>query len=72
MKKENIYKIYYLLSVVLFVFFIILLSVDYFNYNTTLNSAPFRYFLAVRLVEFLIPSLIMLAIGGVLKKKYKL
>lgn len=68
MKKENIYKILYAVSIFLVITFIIVSGVDYYLYNTTLNSAPFYLFIILRAAEFIIPSIIVFIIGKVIKK----
>ncbi len=70
MKKENIYKFLYAVSVFLIIGFVIRLGVDYFKYNTHSNSAPFYAFVIERIVEFIIPSIIIFIVAKVVKKKY--
>lgn len=71
MKKENIYKFLYYVSIALIIAFIIIVGIDYFNYNEIENSAPFYAFVLVRLLEFILPSIIIFIIAKILKKKYK-
>lgn len=70
MKKENIYKFLYTVSIFLIIGFTIRLSVDYFKYDNLNNSAPFYTFIIVRIIEFIIPSIIVFIVGKVMKKKY--
>lgn len=70
MKKENIYKFLYTVCIFLVIGFIVRLGVDYFKYNNTNNSAPFYAFIIERIVEFIVPSIVVLIIGKVMKKKY--
>lgn len=70
MKKENIYKFLYTVSIFLIIGFTIRLSVDYFKYDDLNNSAPFYTFIIVRIIEFIIPSIIVFIVGKVMKKKY--
>ena len=70
MKKENIYKLLYAVSILSLIGFIVRLGVDYFKYDNLNNSAPFYTFIMVRMIEFLIPSIAILIIGKVIKKKY--
>lgn len=70
MKKENIYKFLYTVSIFLIIGFTIRLSVDYFKYDNLNNSAPFYTFIIVRIIEFIIPSIIVFIAGKVMKKKY--
>ena len=70
MKKENIYKFLYIVSVFLIIGFAIRLGVDYFKYDTHSNSAPFYVFVIERVVEFIIPSIIVFIVAKTVKKKY--
>lgn len=72
MIKQNIYKILYIISLLLFFVFIIMLCIDYANYNPFETSAPFYAFVIVRLVEFVVPSILLLLIGKIIKKKYSI
>lgn len=69
-KKENIYKLLYLISIFLIVGFSIRLGMDYLKYNNTNNSAPFYVFVIKRVIEFILPSIIAFVAGKVMKKKY--
>ena len=69
MKKENLYKVLYLLSIVLIIVFAIILVIDYKNYDAITNSAPFSADIFVRGLEFILPSFIIFIIGLVCKKK---
>jgi len=70
MKKENIYKFLYTVSVLLVIGFTIRLGVDYFQYDEMNNSAPFYAFIIERVVEFILPSIIVFIVAKVVKKKY--
>ncbi len=70
MKKENIYKFLYVIAILLIIGFGIRLGVDYFKYNTHNNSVPFYVFIIERLLEFLIPSIIVFVIARIVKKEY--
>lgn len=70
MKKENIYKLLYAASIVLIIGFAIILGVDYSKYDNINNSAPFYTFIIVRILEFIVPSIVVFIIGKVLKNKY--
>ncbi len=69
MKKENIYKFLYAVSIFLIIGFAIRLGVDYFKYNSYNNSAPFYVFIIQRVVEFIIPSIIVFIAAKIAKKK---
>ena len=70
MKKENIYKILYTVSIIFIIGFIIIVGVDYFKYNNLNNSAPFYTFIIMRMIEFIIPSVLVFIIGKIVKNKY--
>ncbi len=70
MKKENIYKFLYVIAMLLIIGFGIRLGVDYFKYDIHINSAPFYVFIIERVLEFLIPSIIVFVIARIVKKKY--
>ncbi len=70
MKKENIYKFLYIVSVFLIIGFAIRLGADYFKYDTHSNSAPFYVLIIERVVEFIIPSIIVFIVAKTAKKKY--
>lgn len=70
MKKENIYKFLYVVSIFLIIGFAIRLGVDYFKYDSYSNSVPFYVFIIERVVEFIIPSIIVFIVAKIAKKKY--
>lgn len=67
--NKNIYKILYILSIILVICFIIYLIIDYFNYDSIITSAPFYVNIIIRLLEFILPSIILFIIGFILKNK---
>lgn len=69
MRKENIYKFFYLLSALLLLGFAIRLGADYMKYDVS-NSAPFYVFVMERTAEFVLPAIIALLAGLITKKKY--
>ena len=71
MKKINGVSVCYTLSIILFLGFIINTIVDYRRYNSTLNSAPFYLWVLVNILCFIVPAIIVLIIGLVIKKKKK-
>ena len=56
-------------SVLMVLGFCINVIVDWHQYHTTLNSAPFRIWILVDALIWLIPALIAFAAGVVAKKK---
>ena len=69
MKKEMISKILFVLSIVLVVCFIIAIIIDYANYDSLTNSAPFEVDILLRAIEFIFPSTIIYIIASILRKK---
>lgn len=70
MKKEDIYKFLYAISIFLIISFAVILKIDYSKYNTYNNSAPFYALIIVRTIEFLVPSIILFIIGKIIKTKH--
>lgn len=70
MKKENIYKLLYTVCIFLIIGFVIRLGADYFKHDNINGSSPFYTFIIERLVEFILPSIIVLIVGRIMKKKY--
>ena len=72
MKKENIYKLLYILSALLVFGFAIDTGVDIYKYNTGgyLGSAPLYVYILVNAIEYLLPSLAFFIAGLVCKKKF--
>ena len=70
MEKENIYKFLYAIGLFLIIGFVIRLGVDYFKYDIINNSAPFYTFIIERVVEFILPSIIVFVVGRIMEKKY--
>ena len=70
MKKENVYKFLYAVSIFLLIGFAIRLGADYFKYDSVSNSTPFYAFIIERVIEFIIPSVIVFIVAKVVKRKY--
>lgn len=71
MKKENIYKFCWFICVWLIVGFFVRMGVDYVKYDSVKNSAPFYVFVIERMVEFVVPCIILFVVGIIAKKKFK-
>ena len=69
--KENIPKICNIVSAILVVAFVIKSIADYIRYSNTLNSAPFYVWVLVNALYLIIPSIVVLVIGYIAKKKQK-
>ncbi len=70
MRKENINKLLYAISILLIIAFVIIIVADYFKYDNLNNSAPFYVFIITRMIEFIMPSVVIFIIGRMTKKKY--
>lgn len=67
MKEDSIYKIFYAISIILLVLFVVMVDVDYLRYR--MYSAPFYIYVIIRAVEFAIPSLIVFVLARIMKRK---
>ncbi len=68
MKKENVYKFLYAVSLLLLIGFFVRLGADYFTYKKDIYSIPFYVFILERAAEFIIPSVIFFIAALVNKK----
>ena len=64
MKKENYYKILYVISAMSLLGFVIRLGADYYKYDYI--TIPFY----IRALEFILPGLLIFIAGIICKKKY--
>ena len=62
-------KVCGILSGILLLCFGIKTAIDYAQYTTTLNSAPFSVWVLVNGLYFIVPAVILLVIGLVYKRK---
>ena len=69
MKKVQTYKLLYGASVLMVLGFCIHLTVDYCQYSTTLNSAPFSVWILVDSLVWLVPAVLAFAAGCLAKKR---
>ena len=60
MKKS---KILFTIAAILVLTFLVNTGLDWHTYNTTLNSAPFRYWVLVNAVYFLLPAGVLTVVG---------
>ena len=60
MKKSNFL---YTIAAILVLVFLVKTGLDWHTYNTTLNSAPFRYWVLVNGIYFLLPAGILAVIA---------
>ena len=69
MNKLPAHKLLYGASVLMVLGFFIHLAVDWYQYNTTLNSAPFWVWILVDALIWLLPALLAFLAGFISKKK---
>lgn len=71
MRKSVLYKLFYILSVILATAFCVIVAIDSYNYSHSFDSAPFYVSVFSRAVILLPPSLAAFAAGAVIHKKSK-
>ena len=69
MKKPQAHKLLYGASVLMVLGFCVHLAVDYHQYCTTLNSAPFWLWICVDALIWLIPAILAFLAGFIAKKR---
>lgn len=67
--KKNIPRIFNIVSAILVAAFVIMSIVDYSHYSNTQNSAPFYVWVLVNALYLIIPAIVVLVIGIVVRKK---
>lgn len=67
--KKKIPIVCNIVSVILLIAFVIKSIVDYTQYNTTLNSAPFSVWIGVNALYLIIPAIIVFVLGFIVNKK---
>lgn len=71
MKKINITKMCNVISIILLVCFIVKTIIDYTQYSSTLNSAPFYVWIIANALYFVLPAIIVFIVGIIIKMKNK-
>lgn len=69
MDRKKISRICNVVSIVLVIAFAVKCGVDYAAYSPVSNSAPFLLWVEMNTFLFLLPAIIVFAIGRVLRKK---
>ena len=69
MNKTNVPRILYAISLILLCVFIVIVVIDYINYDAIVNSAPFSAFVLIRALEFLPPCLIFAVAAWICQRK---
>lgn len=70
--KQKVPMICNIVSLILLIVFVIKSIVDYTQYSTSLNSAPFYLWVLVNALFLVIPAIILFVIGFVVKKKLEM
>ena len=69
MKKGTVCKLLFLIAGLLAAGFCVKTIVEYLQYSTTLNSAPFSVFVLANAIEFFVPGILCAVTGLFLKQK---
>ncbi|MCU6695325.1 hypothetical protein [Laedolimicola ammoniilytica] len=70
MKKKNIQIICNIISALLAIAFVIKTIINFFQYDTLLNAAPFYVWILVNALFLLIPASIVFVVGIIVSRKY--
>ena len=70
MRKNNVHKFLFGVSILLVLGFAVHTIVDACRYDSMLTSFPFYAFIIVHAVEYFLPALIVFVAGLVCKKKF--
>ena len=63
MKKGSILKICNFISIILLVCFVVKTIIDYINYSSIINSAPFHVWIIINSIYFIVPAIIIFVVG---------
>ncbi len=69
MKRDLVYKLLLFISIILILLFIVFVYIDYSKYDSLTFSAPFSAYVLIRLLEFVLPSIILLILALLFKRK---
>ena len=69
--NKKVYKYLYLVSILMVCVFIILIIVDYSDYDPITTSAPFYVDILLRAVEFVLPAFVFACVSYIYQKKNK-
>ena len=70
MKKKNIQIVCNIISALLAIVFVIKTIINFFQYDTLLNAAPFYVWILVNALFLLIPASIVFVVGIIVSRKY--
>ena len=63
MDKQKISRVCGWVAIIMAALFVPAVITDWIRYNATLNSAPFRYWVLVNAVYFLLPAGVLTVVG---------
>lgn len=69
--NKKLSSLLYTVSILMIGAFIVLVLIDYLNYNPMITSAPFYVNILLRAVEFILPAFVFACIGNIYNKKNK-
>ena len=72
MKRKIVSKVLFIISAILLIAFVVETCIDYCNYNSMLNSAPFSVFILVNAIMYILPSAVLAIIAFIIKRKSNL
>lgn len=67
--KNTVYKLLYIIAIMLILLFIVFICIDYSKYDSLTFSAPFSAYVFSRLLEFILPSIILFIVALLFKRK---
>ena len=71
MNKNNLYKVMYGIAAALVVIFGVKTGIDFYHYDSLLNSAPFYVFVLANAMEFVLPAALLAVFASIFRKKNK-
>lgn len=72
MKKSNVHKFLFAISVFLILGFVLRFGIDMIKYDSINNSAPLYVYALVRAAEFVLPSIIVFIAAIICKKNLQI
>ena len=70
MKKENVYKLLYIISALLVLGFAVSFGINAYKYSGYKGSAPLYVYAIINAVEFFLPAIIFFTVASILKRKH--
>ncbi len=70
MKKSNVHKFLFAISVLLVLGFVLRFGIDVLKYDSVSTGAPLYVYALVRAIEFVLPSIIVFIVAIICKKRF--